>query len=427
MRLWQRDGRLVKNPDRASGGGFGDQPLALTGHFSSQTSVDQTAKVWGRTGVLLQTLKGHEGTVWGVAISPDSRTVATASWDQTVRLWQMNPLMQTMDWLEDSVTGVAFNPNGDRFASVKLNGTVQLWSHQGALLKTLGTHKGEAWTVEVSPDNTYLVSGSSDNTAKVWSPDGQLLHTLTGHQDAIYTVDISPDSQTIATGSLNGDVKLWHRDGRLRRVIETQQSPIFKLEFSPDGKTLAVTGTQNSLRIWNLDGQLIHDVGHDGTLAALAFSPDGQWLATADANSVQLRRQNGEIIHTITDHQTAGGLMGAIAFNPDSTLFAVTSRNDNLNTWQIDLWRTDGTRINTLIGHQSEVRAIAFSPNGQHLLSGSFDKTFALWNIDQIGNLDEVTFACDWLSDYLRTNADVTEEDKKALSLSIQFGIADWS
>ena len=75
-----------------------------------------------------------------------------------------------------------FNPNGDRFASVKLNGTVQLWSHQGALLKTLGTHKGEAWTVEVSPDNTYLVSGSSDNTAKVWSPDGQLLHTLTGHQ-----------------------------------------------------------------------------------------------------------------------------------------------------------------------------------------------------------------------------------------------------
>jgi WD40 repeat protein len=265
--------------------------------------------------------------------------------------------------------------------------------------------------VEVSPDHTYLVSGGSDNTARVWSPDGQLLHTLTGHQDAIYTVDISPDSETIVTGSLNGDVKLWHRDGRLRRVIETQQAPITKLEFSPDGKSLAVAGTQKTLRIWNLDGQLMHDIDHDVTLAALAFSPNGQWLATADASSVQLRRRNGEVIRTMTDHQTAGGLMGTIAFNPDSTMFAVTSRNDDLNTWQIDLWSTDGTRINTLIGHQSEVRAIAFSPDGQQLLSGSFDKTFALWNIDQIVNLDEVTFACDWLSDYLRTNVDIDESD----------------
>ncbi|MBD2428630.1 AAA-like domain-containing protein [Phormidium sp. FACHB-1136] len=410
VRLWQRDGRPVKTLTGHQAAIWGSA-FSPDGSFFVSTSVDQTAKVWSREGILLKTLRGHEGTVWGVSISPDSQTIATASWDQTVRLWRINPLRRTIYGAEDSITHVAFSASGDRFASVGLNGAVQLWNRQGHLLNTLGAHQGEAWAVAVSPDDTYLVSSGSDNTAKVWGLDGSLLHTLSGHNDAIYTVDISVDGQTIATGSLDGVVKIWHRDGRLRQTIETRQAPIIQLAFSPDGQTLAVAGTQNPLRIWSLDGALIHDIDHEGTLAALAFSPDGQWLATAGASTVQLRRPSGQVVRTIATSQTAGGLMGAIAFSPDSTLLAVTSRNNDLNTWQIDLWRTDGTQASTLIGHQGEIRGIAFSPDGQQLLSGSFDKTFSLWNIDPITNSDEVTFACNWLSDYLRTKGNIGEGD----------------
>ncbi|MEH2246300.1 WD40 repeat domain-containing protein, partial [Nostoc sp.] len=99
------------------------------GQTIASASRDKTVKLWNRNGQLLQTLQGHNGSVWGVVFSPDSRTIASASNDKTVKLWNRNgQLLQTLQGHSDSVLGVAFSPDGKTIASASDDQTVKLWN-----------------------------------------------------------------------------------------------------------------------------------------------------------------------------------------------------------------------------------------------------------------------------------------------------------
>lgn len=411
VRLWQTDGTPIRTLTGHSGGIWG-ATFSPDGTFLVSTSIDGTAKIWSEQGLLLETLTGHEDTVWGVDISPDGQTIATASWDQTARLWlRSHPLKQTIYAPSDSVTDIAYNATGTQFASASLDGAVQLWGRTGELVRTVGRHDVEAWAVAISPDGTYLLSGSADNTAKIWSLDGTLLHTLTGHKDAVYGVDISADSKTIVTSSIDGTVKFWSPDGVLKRTLDTGQASLFGTKFSPDGQTLATVGAEKSLRLWTPAGQLLHSI-EDDAINAVTFSPDGQMLATISDTSVDLRQADGTLLRRLPLAPEETSSLTDIDFSANSQLIAATQWNSRLKTWQIKLWRIDGTEVTTLFGAQNNIDAIAFSPDGTTLASGSFGKTITLWNLDQLLDLNEVGLACDWIGGYLRNSPEVDEEGR---------------
>ncbi|NES45583.1 WD40 repeat domain-containing protein, partial [Moorena sp. SIO2C4] len=110
---------------------------------------------------------------------------------------------------QDSVLSVAFSPDGQRLATASSDNTARIWDLQGNQIAVLNGHQDKVSSVAFSPDGKKLATGSFDNTARIWDNQGNQLAVLTGHQDKVSSVAFSPDGQRLATASLDKTARIW--------------------------------------------------------------------------------------------------------------------------------------------------------------------------------------------------------------------------
>ncbi len=343
------------------------------GQTIASASYDGTVKLWSHDGYLLKNLQGHTDVVNDVSFSPDGHIIASACWDKTIKLWKSDgTLLKTLQGHRDSILGVSFSPSGQTIASVSKDKTIKLWSLDGRLLRTIQGHNNSVLNVTFSRDGQTIASASKDKTIKLWSLDGTLLKTLEGHRDTVSAISFSPNSKMLVSSSLDKTLKLWSRDGKLLNTLDTHQQAVLDVALSPDGQTIASASADRTIKLWRVDGSPIKTLeGHRDSVSGVSFSPDGKMLVSSSLDkTVKLWSRNS----TFEGHRDS--ILG-ISFSPDGKMIASAS-NDST----VKLWSYDGKLLHTLQGHNNSVLDVNFSPDGKIIASGSGDKTVKLWSLD---------------------------------------------
>jgi guanine nucleotide-binding protein subunit beta-2-like 1 protein len=276
------------------------------------SSRDKTALVWNLSregdfvgqGQPRRALKAHSHFVQDVVISSDGQFGLTASWDATLRLWDLNTGKTTRRFVGHTkdVLSIAFSADNRQIVSGSRDKTIKLWNTLGECKYTLGGpesadgHTEWVSAVKFSPNaaNPIIVSGGWDKVVKVWNLSQCKLKTnLYGHSGYINTVTVSPDGSLCASGGKDGTLHVWDlAEGRQLYTLDAGEITN-ALAFSPH-KFWLVAATQKSVKIWDLESKkVIADLGpnnftefyqaqtHGKTIPAalsLAWSQDGSAL-----------------------------------------------------------------------------------------------------------------------------------------------------
>ncbi|MBW4546458.1 MAG: NACHT domain-containing protein [Symplocastrum torsivum CPER-KK1] len=397
VRLWDiRDGQFVE---------------ICTGHSSVVTSVafspdgqtvvsgsyDKTVKLWDvSTGCCVRTFIGHSDRVEsvtyalraGYANSPDGQIVVSGSFDLTIRFWdcQTGKCFKTYTGYNSCVLAVPFSPCGKLLASGNVDTTLRLWDvNTGSCVRTFTGHTKSVIGVAFSPDGKTIASGGADKTLKLWNVNtGKCIKTFTGHTDWVYGVAFSPDGKTLATSGLDQSIRFWDcQTGQCFRTCTEPSNSIFFFStffvtFSPSSKTLA-SSSFDCVKLWDVStGSCLKTfTGHTNEVAWVAFSPDGQIVASASADqTLKLWDVNtGNCIKTLTGHTN---WVWSVAFSPDGKTLVSGSCDRTVRLWDV----STGRCIRTLTGHTREIYSVSFSPDGQTVASGCADETARLWDVN---------------------------------------------
>ncbi|MFQ5858224.1 MAG: BTAD domain-containing putative transcriptional regulator, partial [Anaerolineae bacterium] len=369
-------------------------------------------------------LRRHTKGVSSVTYSPDGKTLASGSKDGTIMLWDVaarRPTSRLLTCNPMAVNTIAFSPDSQTLVSGSDDGTIMLWdvATRQPLSPPLAGHAAVVESVAFSPDGRTLASGGTDKRIILWDvTTGQpIAPPLTGHTGAVKSTAFSPSGRSLASGSVDETwgkvdktVVLWDISALLNTSVSAapntsaaagqptteflagHTSNVSSVAFSPDGQTLASGGDDGTIILWDVaTGQPIGEPlahtsqGEDVPIVSrnvkLAFSPDGSALASGGADGTI-------ILWDVTTRQPMGqslaghvGEVNALAFSPDGQTLASGGADNTIVLWTLGQPLARSVVEHSKHHHNIRVWSVAFSPDGQTLASGADDGTITLWDI----------------------------------------------
>lgn len=358
--------------------------VGLGGYGSWKISQQYTSNVISNDQIpVAKTLTGHTSFVNYLTISPDGKTLASASADKTIKLWNLvtGQEIRTLQGHASFINYLVISPDGQILASASADKTIKIWNlTTGQIIRTITGHDNYVNYLAMSPDGQMLVSASADKTIKVWNlTTGKEIRTLKGHPTYIDYFVISPDWQNIATGSANKNITVWNiPTGKKIHTLTGHTNAVNSLVMMPDGQTLISASGDKNIKIWNLaTGKEIHTLAsHSSFVNYVLTSPDGQTLASASAdNTIKIWNVvTGKEIRTLKGHSN---FVNYLVISSDGQTLYSASADKTIKVWNL----ANGQLIRTLTGHPKPIDQFAISPDGQTIATGRGDNIITIWRV----------------------------------------------
>jgi len=395
-------------------------------HFATE-AADEKAIIWSLDSDQGKVLNGLTGTRAALAFSPDGKLLATEGGPDTsfgalrdgtfaATVWDVSTgkMKFRLGDHQEYIAGVSFSPDGNAIVTSSGDGTAHLWTGGGKLIKELRGHSKPLSSALFSPDSKFVVTASADNTVRVWdSLDGKLITNFRGHSQAVNGVAFSSDGQFIVTASDDQTARLWRFHPGDRGTSSTIESwehsaAVTSIACSPNGSEVAATTRDGKLSWTGLGMQrsvpFMYLVDRSAKVANVRFSPDGQSIATAgtsvgviyniDALRAFVDARNSEFVYKEAPPPGSAdknekksepdgvkleghtGDINSVAFSPDGNLVVTASAEGTARVWEA----ATGKTLGELRGHSNSVNSASFSPDGKFIVTASDDATVRLWD-----------------------------------------------
>ncbi len=422
VRIWNAEtGEELKTPEDFSG--HTDAVLSATfsrdGKMLLTASYDKTARLWDvASGRQLKELNGHSWWVWSAVFSQDETMAVTASQDGSAIIWDVASGEKLAQFLghEGPVYSAAFSEDGKQVVSGGYDKRVLVWRRedvhkfdygkvalgktvQPARFRAFEGHGAPVRSVSFSADGSLVLSGSHDNTVKVWETlTGRTLKTFRGHDSWVRACAFSPDGRTVVSASYDHRATLWsitdYEEVRVLqgRILNGHQDAVLSASFNRDGKSIVTASRDRSAKTWDFaTGHEIRsfEEGHKFLASNAAFFPGGKRILTAAVDNTV--RFWDVASGTEMSRLENTGRSAAMALSPDGKRILTGSDDKDTDVQQADRMRTaklwdaeTGKLVKLLSSHKYEVTAVAFSPDGKWLFTGDANGRGTLWNAESL-------------------------------------------